>query len=319
MKPPEAPLRIGVSSCLLGHKVRYDGGHKHDRWITDVLGAHVEFVPVCPELECGLGVPREAMHLEGSPAAPRLVTIRSGRDLTDRMLEFARGRVEALAAEDLCGFIFKSDSPSSGMERGKVYGAPGSSPQKTGVGLFARAFMDRFPLIPVEEEGRLHDARLRENFIEAIFTLRRWRDLRRAPTASGWIAFHAAHKYLLMSHSPTLLKEMGRLVSAPPRRGLEEALDPYEALLLAALRTKPTPSKHANVLMHLLGYFKHDLGAPEKAELLEVIGHYRAGFVPLIVPVTLLRHHVRLHGKAYLAESVYLEPHPVELALRNHV
>jgi len=319
MKPTEAPLRIGVSSCLLGQEVRYDGGHKHDRWITGVLGPHVEFVPVCPELECGLGVPREAMHLAGDPAAPRLMTIRSGLDLTDRMLEFSRRRVESLAAEDLCGFIFKSDSPSSGMERVKVYGASGSSPQKNGVGLFARTFMERFPLVPVEEEGRLHDARLRENFIESIFTLRRWRDLRRAPTAAGWIAFHAAHKYLLMSHSPALLREMGRLVSAPPRRGLEEALAPYEALLLAALRTKPTPSKHANVLLHLLGYFKHDLEAREKAELVEVIDHYRAGFVPLIVPVTLLRHHVRLHEKPYLADSVYLEPHPVELALRNHV
>jgi uncharacterized protein YbbK (DUF523 family) len=185
MKPTETPIRIGVSSCLLGNPVRYDGGHKHDRWITGVLGPHVEFVPVCPELECGLGVPREAMHLQGDPAAPRLVTIRSGRDLTDRMLEFARRRVEELAAEDLCGFIFKSDSPSSGMERVKVYGASGSSPQKNGVGLFARAFMERFPLVPVEEEGRLHDARLRENYIECIFTLRRWRDFRRAPTAAA--------------------------------------------------------------------------------------------------------------------------------------
>ena len=319
MEASPTPLRIGVSSCLLGRPVRYDGGHKHDRWITDVLGPHVEFVPVCPELECGLGVPREAMHLAGDPAAPRLVTIRSGQDLTDRMLGFSRQRVEALAAEDLCGFIFKSDSPSSGMERGKVYGAPGSSRLKRGVGLFARTFMERFPLIPVEEEGRLHDPGLRENFIEAIFTLRRWRDFRRAPTAAGWIAFHAAHKYLLMAHSPVLLRQLGRLVAAPPRRGLEAALAPYEELLLAALRTKPTPSKHANVLMHLLGYFKDDLSGDEKAELLEVIDHYRAGHVPLIVPVTLLRHHVRLHRKAYLTDQFYLDPHPVELALRNHV
>jgi len=314
-----AKIRIGVSSCLLGHPVRYDGGHKHDRWITDVLGPHVEFVPVCPEVECGLGIPREAMHLAGEPEAPRLVTIRSGQDLTDRMLAFAQRRVEALAGEDLCGFIFKSDSPSSGMERVKVYGAPGSSPQKKGVGLFARAFMERFPLVPVEEEGRLNDAKLRENFIESLFVLRRWRDFRAAPTAAGWIAFHAAHKYLLMAHSPAILKELGKLVAAPRKQDLQAQLASYEILLLSALRTKPTTSKHANVLQHLLGYFKNDISAKEKAELLEVIANYQAGYVPLIVPVTLLRHHVRLYDKAYLLDQVYLNPHPVELALRNHV
>ncbi len=274
---------------------------------------------MCPEAECGLGIPREAMHLEGDPEEPRLVTIRSGQDLTARMLDFSRRRVEELAAEDLCGFIFKSDSPSSGMERVKVYGAPGSSPQKKGVGLFARAFMERFPLIPVEEEGRLNDARLRENFIESLFTLRRWRDFRSAPTVAGWIAFHAAHKYLLMSHSPAILKEMGGLVAAPKKHQLPAQTASYENLLLSALRTRPTVSKHVNVLQHLLGYFKNDISAKEKAELVEVISNYQAGYVPLIVPVTLLRHHVRLYDKGYLMDQVYLEPHPVELALRNHV
>ncbi|PKN46229.1 MAG: DUF1722 domain-containing protein [Deltaproteobacteria bacterium HGW-Deltaproteobacteria-17] len=312
-------IRIGVSSCLLGNPVRFDGGHKLDHWMVDVLARHVEFVPVCPEVECGLGVPREAMHLAGDPASPRLVTVRSGVDLTDRMLDFSRRRVEALAGEDLCGFIFKSDSPSSGMERVKVYGAPGSSPLKRGVGLFARCFMERFPLIPVEEEGRLNDPTLRENFIECLFTLRRWRDFRAAPTVAGWIGFHAAHKYLLMAHSVPLLKELGKLVAAPVKTDLAAQLASYEVLLLTCLRTRPTVSRHVNVLQHLLGYFKHDISAREKAELLEVISNYQSGFVPLIVPVTLLRHHARLHDKSYLLDQVYLDPHPVELALRNHV
>ncbi|MBU1243409.1 DUF523 and DUF1722 domain-containing protein [Myxococcota bacterium] len=312
-------IRIGVSSCLLGNPVRFDGGHKLNHWIADILGKHVEFIPVCPEVECGMGIPREAMHLAGDPVTPRLVTVRSGVDLTERMLGYSRRRVEELAAEDLCGFIFKSDSPSSGMERVKVYGAPGSSPLKRGVGLFARSFMERFPLVPVEEEGRLNDPKLRENFIESLFTLRRWRDFRAAPTAAGWIGFHAAHKYLLMSHSVPLLKALGKLVATPRKADLPVQLASYEVLLLTCLRTKPTVSRHVNVLQHLLGYFKNDISAKEKTELLEVISNYQAGFVPLIVPVTLLRHHARLYEKTYLLDQVYLDPHPVELALRNHV
>ncbi|UCG14989.1 MAG: DUF523 domain-containing protein, partial [Deltaproteobacteria bacterium] len=170
----EKGIRLGISTCLLGENVRYDGGHKRDRFITDTLGQFVQFVPVCPEAECGLGIPRESMHLKGSPESPRLITTRTKIDHTDRMLAWARIRVRQLEKEDLCGFIFKSNSPSSGMERVRIYNEAGM-PEKKGVGIFARAFMDHFPLLPVEEEGRLHDVKLRENFIERIFALKRWR------------------------------------------------------------------------------------------------------------------------------------------------
>ena len=166
-------MRLGISRCLLGDNVRYDGGNALDRYLRDTLGLYVEYVPVCPEAECGLGIPREAMRLTGDPKRPRLVTRRTGIDHTDRMESWARGRVAELAKENLCGFVFKSDSPSSGMERVKVYDNQGA-PKKIGVGIFARIFMERFPLLPVEEEGRLHDPVLRESFIERIFTCKRY-------------------------------------------------------------------------------------------------------------------------------------------------
>ena len=197
----------------MGEKVRYDGGHKWDRFITDTLGSYLEFVPVCPEVECGLGVPREAMHLEGDPDDPRLVTIRTKMDHTDRMIQWARRRIAELEKEDLCGFIFKSGSPSSGMERVKVYGDKGE-PVKTGVGIFAREFMARFPLLPVEDEGRLHDPQLRENFIERIFALKRWREvLAQKARLKSLIDFHTRHKFLILSHSRKHYQEMGQLVA----------------------------------------------------------------------------------------------------------
>jgi len=312
-------IRMGVSSCLLGHKVRFDGQHKKDPYIVHTLGQFFDFVPVCPEVECGLGIPREAMHLEGDPKQPRLVTVRTHIDLTERMETYARRRVEELAAMDLHGFIFKADSPSSGMERVKVYSQPGSSPSRNGVGIFARIFMERFPLLPVEEEGRLHDPKLREMFIEAVFTLRRWRDLRaQKPDAASLMTFHAQHKYLLMAHSPRLLAEAGRIVAQTTKKEFENSLDAYERTLVAALRVKTTTAKNVNVLMHMLGYFKKTLDDADRAELLELIEHYRQGFVPLVVPVTLIAHHVRRLDTPYLKDQVYLQPHPIELALRNH-
>ena len=311
-------IRLGVSTCLLGEKVRYDAGHKHDPWLTDTLGRYVEFVPVCPEVEMGLAVPREALRQTGDPQEPRLVTARSGIDYTERMQAWARQRVEELAREGLCGFIFKSKSPSSGMERVKVYDARGV-PRKSGVGLFARAFMARFPLLPVEEEGRLHDPKLRENFIESLFVFWRWRRLRADPSPSALVEFHARHKLLLLAHLPEIYRQLGKLVAALGERPLPEALEEYQRLLMQAMRRPATVSKHVNVLQHLLGYFKRQLTADEKREVLETIGNYRSGYVPLIVPVTLINHFVRKYGQPYLMEQCYLHPHPLELQLRNHV
>ncbi|MBE0597862.1 MAG: DUF523 and DUF1722 domain-containing protein [Desulfuromonadales bacterium] len=311
-------LRLGISSCLLGEKVRYDGGHKHDPWLTGTLGRYVELVPVCPEVELGLGIPREALRQVGEPAAPRLVTVRSGRDLTEPMQEWARQRVEALEREGLCGFIFKSKSPSSGMERVKVYDSKGM-PHQVGVGLFARAFMAHFPLLPVEEEGRLHDPKLRENFIEAIFVLQRWRRLRADPSAAALIDFHARHKLLLLAHSTELYRLLGKRTAQLQADPFSNVLEEYQQLLMRAMRLPATRAKQVNVLQHLLGYFKRQLSADEKQEVLETIEAYRQGTLPLIVPVTLINHFVRKYDQPYLQQQYYLRPHPLELQLRNHV
>jgi uncharacterized protein YbgA (DUF1722 family)/uncharacterized protein YbbK (DUF523 family) len=315
----EEGIRLGVSQCLLGDPVRFDGGHKLDHFIRDTLGTYVDFVPVCPEVESGLGVPREAMRLEGDIEAPRLVTVRTKVDLTDRMLTWASRRVRELETEDLCGFIFKSKSPSSGMERVRVYTEQGM-PVLRGVGLFARAFKNHFPLLPVEEEGRLHDPMLRENFIESIFALKRWRDTLSAKKTMGrLVQFHTANKLLLLSHSQQYFRDMGRLVAQGKELHLAQLYSRYEVQLLEALKLKPTVKKHVNVLHHMMGYFKKHLSSDEKQELLEVISHYHQGLTPLIVPITLFNHYVRKYQEPYLVQQTYLNPHPTALKLRNHV
>lgn len=311
-------IRLGISACLLGQNVRYDGGHKLDHFLRDTLGRYVEYVPVCPEVGCGLPVPREAMRLVGTPDAPRLVTVNTGRDLTDQMIRWARRRVEELAAEGLSGFIFKTRSPSSAMTDAKVYDEKGI-PRARGPGLFARIFMERFPLLPVEDEGRLHDDVLRERFIESVFALARWRQAAEGRAAADIVAFHTANKLLLMAHSPTHLRELGRLVASARELGPVKLRRRYEELLAAALRLTATPAKHTNVLQHAMGYFKHCLTPDEKRELLEVITAYHSGLTPLIVPVTLLSHYVRKYDEPYLKGQSYLHPHPLELRLRNHV
>jgi uncharacterized protein YbgA (DUF1722 family)/uncharacterized protein YbbK (DUF523 family) len=295
-------IRVGVSSCLLGHEVRWNGGHKRDPYLTTVLDRHFEWIPVCPEEEMGLGVPREPIRLEGDPRAPRLVSRTTRTDLTARMRAFARRRVRALEALDLCGYILKAGSPSCGM-RGRQ-----------GVGAFARVLLERMPLLPVEEEGRLNDPRLRENFIERVFASRRVKDLLATGSAArDLVAFHTRHKFLVLAHSPELYRRLGRLVAAGRGRHA------YAVLFMQALRVKATPRKHANVLQHILGFVKDDLPADEKREILGLIDAMRRERLPLIVPLTLLRHHCRRLKVEYVLEQVYLSPHPEELMLRNHV
>ena len=318
MKPGhEEKIRIGISSCLMGNEVRFDGGHKHDRYITGTLGDYFDFVPVCPEVECGMPIPREALRLTGNPAAPRLVTSRSGVDHTEQMTVWAAKRVEELAGEELCGFIFKSKSPSSGMERVKVYNE-NRIPLPVGVGLFARAFMGRFPLLPVEEEGRLHDIALRENFIESIFVYKRWREICMQKKPEGLITFHTEHKMLLRSHSESHYRELGRIAARAGTGDKDVLFAAYQEVMMTAMKLLPTVMKHVNVLMHMMGYFKMVLSADEKQELLEVIDHFKKSDVPLIVPLTLINHYVRKYQEPYLRKQHYLNPHPMELKLRNH-
>lgn len=313
-------IRLGISTCLLGENVRYDGGHQLDGYLRDTLGQFVEYVPVCPEVECGLPVPREAMRLVGEIEAPRLVTIRTKNDLTDRMVSWARERLKALEKEELCGFIFKKGSPSSGMERIKVYQEQGGPPVKKGVGIYARMFMEHFPLLPVEEDGRLHDPVLRENFIERIFVYKRWREmLEHKRNRGGLVEFHTRHKLLILAHGNQYYREMGTLVAHAKEYPFPDLLNQYETILMKTLALRVTMKKHINVLQHVMGYFKNDLSKDEKQELLEIIANYGNKLIPLIVPVTLLNHYVRKYQQPYLAQQVYLNPHPVELQLRNHV
>jgi len=316
--PMEEQIRLGVSACLLGQNVRYNGGHSRDPFITDTLSQYIEFFPVCPEVECGLPIPREAMRLVGDPAAPRLMTGDTKQDHTDRMRGWCAKKVSELEQLNLYGFIFKKGSPSSGMERVKVYDDKGM-PSHRGIGMFARAFMEHFPLLPVEEDGRLHDPQLRENFIEAIFVSRRWREsLAPKTTRRGFMEFHTKHKLLLMAHSPTHMRSMGKLVAEIKNYAMDEFRLQYQNLLMEALRLKTTRRKHTDVLMHCMGFLKKLLSADEKKELLEIIEQYRHGHLPLMVPVTLLNHYVRKYDPPYLREQYYLKPHPIELQLRNH-
>jgi uncharacterized protein YbgA (DUF1722 family)/uncharacterized protein YbbK (DUF523 family) len=313
------PLKIGISSCLLGENVRYDGGHKLDRFLRDTLGRYVQYLPVCPEFECGLGAPREAMRLEGHLESPRLITIKTRKNMTQRMMKWAEKRVMKLKKDDLCGFIFKSKSPSCGMERVKVYNEKGMPVMKC-VGLFARAFMEHFPLIPVEEDGRLHDPILRENFIERIFTLKKWRDMTgKDKNIGNLVKFHTVNKYLLLSHSEKHFRIMGRMVADAKHNPIKKLFQEYEQMLIETLGLKTTPRKNLNVLQHMMGYFKKVLSPDEKQELLATFDEYKNGNIPLIVPVTIIKHYVRKFKEPYLMGQTYLHPHPTELQLRNHV
>ena len=314
----ELPIRIGVSSCLLGCKVRYDGGHKRDDFLVDTFGQWVQWVPVCPEVEVGMGTPRESIRLVASGDGVRLLAPKSGSDWTEAMASFAAERVAKLADEELCGYVLKKDSPTCGMERVKVYGA--GMPARSGRGVFAAALLARFPHLPVEEEGRLCDPRLRDNFVERVFAyhrLRRFFD--RRWTVGGLVTFHTAQKLQLMAHAPAAYAALGRLVASAKSAPREKFRRTYEDAFMAGLKTIATAKRNTNVLHHILGYFKTRLDAGSRAELLGVIEDYRTGLVPLVVPVTLIRHYVRLFDVAYLAGQTYLEPHPKELMLRNHV
>ncbi len=314
-----APVKIGIASCLLGNPVRWNGGHKLDRYIVNTLGPFVEFVPVCPETECGLGIPRETMHLKGDLDNPRLVTTKTGLDKTDQMVSWGRQRIKQLATEELSGYIFKTKSPSNAMAGMRVFG-PDNRIFYNSPGIFARMVMQRFPHLPVIDDGRLHDPGLRENFIEQVFTTSRWHEvLRQRKTMGRLVDFHTRHKLLIMSHSPKHYREMGRLVATGKQTPLAECYDTYESLLLEAMRLKTTIKKNTNVLQHVMGYFKKQLSADEKQEILEIIDQYRQGHVPLIVPVTLLNHFVRKYDQPYLKQQVYLHPHPVELRLRTYI
>ncbi|MBK7877408.1 MAG: DUF523 and DUF1722 domain-containing protein [Planctomycetes bacterium] len=326
-------VKLGISACLLGEKVRFDGGHKRDRFLTDTLARFVTFVPVCPEVEAGLPIPRDSLRLVRESAAPRrpgvedddadvrvrLIMPATGEDHTERLANWARKRCDELAALGLSGYVLKKDSPSCGMDRVKVYDANGSHARE-GRGLFAAALLPAQPLLPVEEEGRLSDPLLRENFFDRVFGFTRLR----AFFASDWrvgdlVRFHSREKLFLLAHHTEGYKALGRVVAEAKKKPRAELEREYGELYMRTLRHKASPGRHANVLEHMLGYFKEHLTPAEKQEMVELVADYRAGLVPLVVPTTLLAHFVRKHGSEYLAAQHYLHPHPKELLIRNHV
>jgi uncharacterized protein YbgA (DUF1722 family)/uncharacterized protein YbbK (DUF523 family) len=323
--------RIGISSCLLGQPVRFDTGHKRDPFLVETFGEHVEWVPVCPEVEAGFGTPRESMRLVLTAPQARehgerfdtstiaLVLNKQGTDVTEKLRSYSRKKAEALADAGLSGYVLKKDSPSCGMERVKVY-TPQGPGERGGRGLFAEALMARLPNLPVEEEGRLGDPRLRENFVERVFAYRRLCALFDGRwSAAQVVTFHTAHKLTLMAHSPVAYRELGQLVADVKARSRAAFAEEYQSRFMRAMAVIATPKRHANVLQHMLGYFSRAIDEDARTELLALIEEHRVGRMPLIVPMTLVLHHVRRQQVAYLQGQTYLDPHPRELSLRNHV
>ena len=311
--------RIGISSCLLGNKVRHDGGHKHEPLITQTLGRYVEWVPVCPEFEIGMGVPRETVRLVGSAVKPKMIADKSGKDWTQKMQSYAGKRVRGLREMNLSGYILKKNSPSCGVESVRVYSQTGR-PNRQGRGLFAQTLMTKIPLLPVVEESRLYDPGLRENFIERVFGYYRWQALSAVRrTIKRLVEFHSQEKLLLIAHSETHVRRLGKIVAQAKKMSLGAAVEEYGRLFMEALGHQATARKNTNVLQHMLGYFSKQLSLDERKELRSVIGDYRRGLVPLVVPLTLIHHYVEKYDVSYLRGQSYLQPHPKELMLRNLV
>jgi uncharacterized protein YbgA (DUF1722 family)/uncharacterized protein YbbK (DUF523 family) len=317
----ETRLKLGVSRCLLGEPVRFDGGHKRNDWVTETLVRWFDLVPVCPEMEIGLGAPRESLRLVQHATQVRLVAVKSGTDHTGAMRTWSARRSAQLAHGGLAGFVLKKDSPSCGMERVRVYGPRDGAPQRNGRGVFAAALANALPLLPLEEEGRLSDARLRENFVTRVFAYSRWTALEaEGVTRAKLFRFHERHKYVLMAHSQTGLRALGHLLGSASKGGDVRALARrYIEHFSAVMARIPTARGHANTLYHVAGYFTEALDTADRAELVETIEQYRQGRLPLVVPITLVRHYVRKHAVRYLSDQVYLNPHPHEMMLLNHV
>ncbi|SDY49629.1 YbgA family protein [Tindallia californiensis] len=310
-------INVGVSTCLLGESVRYDGGHKLDRYVRDVLGEYFEYYPVCPEQESGMPTPREAMRLVGDEENHRLLTNKTGVDKTPMMKSYIDKKLPMLEKKELHGFIFKKDSPSSGLYRVKIYHENGN-PIGKGSGMFAAAYKKAFPNIPAEEDGRLNDPHLRENFIVRVFAHHRWKEfLKKDPSVGELVEYHTREKMLMMAHSVEHYKTLGKITALGSTIPKEELFAKFEKEYLEGLTFHATVKKNTNVLHHILGYFKKELSPWEKQEVLELVERYHRREVPLVVPLTLLNHFIRKYEKEYLIKQRYLNPHPSELMLRN--
>lgn len=316
---PEKTITLGISACLMGEKVRFDGGHKRSGFVVNNLSQFFLLRPYCPEVAIGLGIPREPIRLVGNSSDDYRVvgTHQPDKDFTDQLADYGE-KIAKDIEQDVSGYILMQKSPSCGMERVKIYHENGNPVGASGPGMFARTLMANSPLLPVEEEGRLHDPVLRDNFFVRVFAWHRWQqDMRDNPTYAGLVAFHSAYKYQIMAHSPQNYRTLGQMVSIGKKKPVEELASEYINLFMETLRFKANRKTHTNVLLHLLGYMKKTLSDESKKTLLDIIEQYRTGTIPLVVPITMLRHFLNIHGSQYVKDQVYLQPHPEELGLRN--
>ena len=312
-------VKIGVSACLIGEKVRWDGKHRRDSYLSDVLAKYVEFVPLCPEIACGMSIPREKLRQADCAGQIRLIGYDSGEDMTDAMSEWADRVLPGLDDEELSGFILKPGSPTCGMRHAKIFSTTGKA-ARYGSGFFTRKLMEHAPLLPVETPDRLHNPILRENFIRRVFVLLRWRQLlAKGKTLGNLVDFHTRHKMLIRAHDLRGYRELGHLLGHATQSSVNETFTKYGALLFKSLTLKATPNKNSDVLTHAVGFFKKYIGAEDKQELLTMISDYKSGKIPLLMPVTLLNHYARKYGKPYLTQQYFLNPSPTELKLLNHV
>jgi uncharacterized protein YbgA (DUF1722 family)/uncharacterized protein YbbK (DUF523 family) len=314
-------IKIGVSSCLVGEKVRWNGEHKQDRFVREVLAGYFEYIPVCPEVEVGMGIPRETVALYGTLEKPRMISRKTQTDWTKEMRHYIKGRIHQLTRDDLCGYIFKSKSPSCGLGRVPVHTEVGSSRVRHGNGMFADAFIEKFPWVPTEDEGRLNDPRIRENFIVRVFSFNRLQTslLQKKAHHGALVKFHTQHKFLLLAHSRKHYQMLGGIVAEAKGKDWNKVLQSYVSTFMEALALKSTPKKNTDVLLHMMGFLKKLLSGEEKKDILATIDDYRRELIPLVVPLTLVRHYVKKFKIEYLQDQIYLNPHPRELMLRNHV
>lgn len=311
-------IKIGISACLIGENVRFDRGHARDLYITETLAKYVEFVPLCPELACGMGVPREQVRQVDCGGEIRLIGQDSAEDWSDRMTSWCKRVLPGLDEEGLDGFILKGRSPSCGLQQSKVFSTTGKPPRSNS-GFFARQLMEMFPILPTESNDRLQNPILRENFIRQIFVLKRWRELiERGQQIGHLVDFHTRHKMLIRSHDLRGYRQLGKLLGESSVFNTDEIFDTYGVLLFRSLALKATPKKNSDVLMHAMGYFKRELDSGDKQELLAMILAYKSGKIPLIMPITLIKHYARKLDKPYLTQQYFFSPHPSELKLLNH-
>lgn len=306
-------IKVGISACLLGDEVRFDGGHKRSAFCQEELGRHVEFVKLCPEVGIGMPVPRPTIRLEQHGDETRAVVPKTGEDVTDRLIGFAHRAQGHLAT--ISGYVLCAKSPSCGMERVKLYNPENGHARKEGEGIFAAQLRQRYPALPLEEDGRLNDPQLRENFVMRVFVYAAWQSLPSQPGKADLLNFHTSLKLLLLAHNQQVYRALGREV-ADMQELTSEACTNYIEKVMAALASPATRANHTNVLQHIQGYFKQYLSASQREELTESILSYHEGTEPLLVPLTLLRHYMREHPSDYLSGQRYLNPYPKDLKLR---